>query len=120
MEALPSRWPYIGKSASLDFYPLVHQTGFARSHRAGHELLHDLLGILDGIIGFDHLGTTAHSLTVFPLSLLLLDMGRVLQHDGTEVAGGVGGVNGAAVAVFVQVRDAARVVDVGMSQQQAS
>ena len=109
---------YIGK-AHLDFTRWSVKQVLPGLIGAGHELLHDLLGILDGIIGFDHLGTTAHGLTVFPLSLLLLDMGRVLQHNSTEVAGGVGGVNRAAVAVFVQVRDAARVVDVGVSQQQS-
>ncbi len=109
---------YIGK-AHLDFTRWSIKQVLPGLIGAGHELLHDLLGILDGIIGLDHLGTTAHGLAVFPLSLLLLDMGRVLQHDGTEVAGGVGGIDGAAVAVFVQVRDAARVVDVGVSQQQS-
>ena len=108
---------HIGK-AHLDFSRWAVKQVLPHLIGAGHELLHDFFGILHSIVGFDHFGTAAHGLAVFPLGLLLLDMGRVLQHDGAEVAGRIRGVDGAAVAVFVQVGDAARVVDVGMGQQQ--
>ena len=45
-------------------------------------------------------------------------MGGIRQHDRAEVAGGLGRVDGAAVAVFVQIRNPARVVDVCMGEQQ--
>ena len=85
---------------------------------AGHKLLHDILGILDRVVRLDHFCAAAHRLTVFPLGLLLLNVGGVLEHDAAEVAGGLGRVDGAAVAVFVQVRDAPRMVDMGMGEQQ--
>ena len=85
---------------------------------AWHELLHDVLGVLDRVVRLDHFRAAAHGLTVFPLGLLLLDVGGVLEHDAAEVAGDLGGIDRAAVAIFVQVRDASRVVDMGMGQQQ--
>ena len=56
-------------------------------------------------------------LAVFVLRLAHLDVGAVAQHDVAEGAGGGGGVDGAAVALLVQQRELARVVDVGVGQQ---
>ena len=109
--------PHIGK-AHLDFAGWPVEQRLPRLIGAGHKLLHDVLRVLNGVVRLDHLGTAAHGLAVFPLGLLLLNVGGILQHDGAEVAGRIGGIDGAAVAVFVQVRDAARVVDVRMGQQQ--
>ena len=108
---------HIGK-AHLDTPLGAVEQGLPCLIGAGHELLHDVLGILDRVVRLDHFCAAAHGLTVFPLGLLLLNVGRVLEHDAAEVAGGLGRVDGAAVAVFVQVRDPARVVDMGMGQQQ--
>ena len=85
---------------------------------AGHELLHDLFGIFHRIIRLHRGRAAALGLAVFPLGFLLLNMGRVPQHDAAEIHGGVGGIDGAAVPVLVQVGDLARMVDMGMGQQQ--
>ena len=73
--------PHIGK-AHLNFPRWAIKQGLPRIVRAGHELLHDLLRILDSIVGLDHGGTTAHGLAVFPLGLLFLNVGGILKHDG--------------------------------------
>ena len=109
--------PHIGK-AHLDFAGWPVEQRLPRLIGAGHKLLHDVLGVLDRVVRLDHFCAAAHGLTVFPLGLLLLNVGRVLEHDAAEVAGGLGGIDRAAVAIFVQVRDAPRVVDMGMGQQQ--
>ena len=52
-----------------------------------------------------------------PLRLHLLDVGRVEQHDLGQVAGGGGGVDGPGIALLHQPREPARVVDVGVGEQ---
>ena len=83
----------------------------------GPELGHNLLGILDCVIGLHQLPAAALRLAVAPLGVLLLDMGGILQHDAAQVGGGGGGVDGAAEPVLVKVRYPARVIDVGVGQQ---
>ena len=107
----------VGK-AGFDLAARVVKQRLPRAVGAGYELFHDLFGVLDGIVGLGHLGAAALGLAVFPLGFLLLDMGGVAQHDVAQVHRGVGGVDRPAVAGLVQVRDAARVVDVRMREQQ--
>ena len=45
-----------------------------------------------------------------------VDAGRVAQHDGQEIGGGGGGVDGVAVALLGQRGDVAAVVDVGVGE----
>ena len=84
----------------------------------GLELFHHVHRVLHGVVRLHRVPPAALSLAVFPLGLLLLNVGGILQHDAAQVGGGIGGVDGAAVAVFVQVRHPAAVVDVGMGEQQ--
>ena len=83
----------------------------------GFEQPHGVLGVLHGIFRFHLIPAAALCLAVFPLRLLLLDVGGVLQHDLAQVHGRVGGVNGAPEPVFVDARDHARMVNVGVGQQ---
>ena len=53
----------------------------------------------------------------FPLRLKLLNVRGVLQHDGTEVLGSPGTVNGAGKALCRQQRQLAGMVNVGVGQE---
>ena len=76
------------------------------------ELLHHGQGVLHGVVGFDRFAAAALGLAVLPFGFLLLDVGGILQHDIAQVGGGVGGKDGAAETVFVQVRQPPGMVDV--------
>ena len=104
MEALPRRCPTSVNSTSI-LPPSPSKRVCQAAVGAGHELLHDLLGILHRVIRFHHGGAAALGLAVFPLGFLLLDVGRVPQHDAAQVHGGIGGIDGAPVAVFIEVGD---------------
>ena len=53
----------------------------------------------------------------FPLGFHFLDVGAVLQHDFQQVAGGLGAVNGLVETVFGQQGQQARMVDMGVGDQ---
>ena len=76
--------PHIGK-AHLDFAGWPVEQRLPRLIGAGHKLLHDVLRVLDGVVRLDHLGAAAHGLAVFPLGLLLLNVGGVLKHNVQQV-----------------------------------
>jgi hypothetical protein len=66
-----------------------------------------------------HFRALARVLPVQEASVGDLDRGRVAEHDGAEVAGGGGGVDGALVAELDEHREGARVVDVGVGETTA-
>ena len=59
----------------------------------------------------------ALGLARLPLRVGHLNVRRVQQHDAAECVGGLGGVNSAAEAVFAELRQKARVVDVRVGEE---
>ena len=96
-------------------HPVKDAHGFAVG--LGLEQVHGLLGIPGGVLRLHHRPPAALGLAVFPLGILLLDVGGILQHDLAQVGGGIGGVDRPPEAVFVHIGDAPRVVDVGVGEQ---
>ena len=83
----------------------------------GHELPHPL-GILDGVERV-HMGRAGPlALAVFPLGVLLLDMGRVQQHDVQQLGGEPRGEDLPLKALLDEHGDPAGVVDMGVGHQQ--
>ena len=55
--------------------------------------------------------------SVTKVDVPVLQVGRVEEQDGAEVAGGRGGIDGAAKSIFHQGRQVAAMVDVGVRDQ---
>ena len=83
----------------------------------GLDQLQGGLSVGQGVQGF-HVGPAGPAaLLVLPLGVALLDVGRVPEHDGHELGGEAGGVDGPGEPLFGQQGNAARVVDVGVGDQ---
>ena len=108
---------HIGK-ADFDFAAFVLEKRLPAPIGAGHKLLHDPFGILHGIIRFYHSRAATLGFTVFPFCFLFLNVSGIPQHNAAQVHGGIGGIDGTAIAIFIQVRNLPRMVDVGMGEQQ--
>ena len=80
------------------------------------ELRHPL-GVRHGVKGLHTGGAGALALAVFPLGVLLLNVGGVQQHDLKQLGGEPGGEDAALEALLDQHGDAAGVVDVGVGHQ---
>ena len=104
--------PYIGKA---DFHTVKDL--YRPAVRLGHKLFHHLNGILHGVVRFNQFPAAALGLAVFPFGFLFLDMGRIFKHDVAEVGCRIRRIDRPGETVFVQMRDPARMVDMGMGQQ---
>lgn len=91
--------------------------GYLFSHGARPEALQAGIRIRHGIDGLLRRQTCPGIFPGFPLGLLLLDMGTVLQHNAAQVGGLLRGVDPAPEAVLRQQGQQARVVNMGMGQQ---
>ncbi len=98
-----------GADSLADLHPLAVLTGA--------DILGHLLGVFNGVerVYMGRAGPGA--LAVFPLRVLLLNVGGVQQHDGHELGREAGGKDGTLESLFDQQRDPAGVVDVGMGHQ---
>ena len=120
---LPFRQPQLDGGGAKEVTDIRQPEGDALAYPdhftvvAPAELVQRAFRIRQGIGGLHHRGAGALRLPVAPLSFGLLDVGGVPEHDIAEVAGGVGGVDGALEAVLVQLGDHAGVVDMGMGQK---
>ena len=75
------------------------------------------LGVLGGIERLHHGATGPLALLVGPLSVALLNVGAVHQHDIHQLGGQTGGVHLTGVAHFIKDRHSPGVVDVGMGSK---
>ena len=85
---------------------------------AGGDELKDIHRVLGGIERLDRLAARALTLAVAVLGVALLNMSGVEQHDAHEVGGHTGGQDASGKAALDQQRDAARVVDVRVGDEQ--
>ncbi len=85
---------------------------------AGGDELKDVHRVLGGIERLDRLAARALALAVLILGVALLNVGGVEQHDVHEIRRQAGGQDAARKAAFDQQRDAARVVDVRVGDEQ--
>ena len=81
-----------------------------------HKFL-DPLRVLHGVEGLGPGGAGALTLAVFPLRVLLLDVGGVQQHDFQQLGGEAGGEDAALEALLNEHGNPAGVVDVGVGDQ---
>ena len=81
-----------------------------------HKFL-DPLRVLHGVEGLGPGGAGALTLAVFPLRVLLLDVGGVQQHDFQQLGGEAGGEDAALEALLDEHGNPAGVVDVGVGDQ---
>ena len=85
---------------------------------ADGEELKDIHRVLGGVERLDRLAARALTLAVAVLGVALLNMSGVEQHDAHEVGGHTGGQDASREAALDQQRDAARVVDVRVGDEQ--
>ena len=81
------------------------------------KMLQHILCILHGVKGLHLTASGAPGLTVLPLSLHLLYMGTVLQHDVAQVNGRIGGYHLAPEPSCIDPWQHARMIDMGMGQE---
>ena len=81
--------------------------------------LHGALGIFQGIDRLDQALARAFGFTALPLRFRLLNVRGIRQHNGTEVSCGSGGIDRAAIAVFIQLRKHAGMVNMRMGEENA-
>ena len=81
---------------------------------AGDQLLQCQLRILYGVQRFHRRTAGTLALLVLPLGVALLDVGGIPQHDGQQLGGEPGAVDGSVKALLDQQGQAAGVVDVGV------
>ena len=98
-----------------DFHPLAEGKGLAVP--AGVDVAPDPLGVLHGVEGLHEGAARPLVLAVEVLRVGLLDVGAVHQHDLHEVGGQAGGPNLPLEPLPHQQGQAARVVDVGVGDQ---
>ena len=79
-----------------------------------HEVFQTFDGIFHVVDGLNWRQMLAFAARIQVANILFLNLGAVAQHDGAQVAGGVGADNVAAEAAFDQVGDVTAVVDVGV------
>ena len=84
---------------------------------AGVQELRHPLRVRHGVEGFRPGGSGALALAVFPLGVLLLDVGGVQQHDLQQLGGEAGGEDAALEALLDEHGNPAGVVDVGVGDQ---
>ena len=85
---------------------------------AGRHVLEDVQRVLLGIERIDMLAARALALAVFVLSVALLNVSGVEQHDFHQICCQACRQDAAVEAVFHQQRDTARVVDVRVGDEQ--
>ena len=85
---------------------------------AGRHVLEDIQRVLLGVERLNVLAARSLALAVFILRIALLNVGGVEQHDLHEVCRQARRQDAAVEAVFHQQRDAARVVDVRVGDEQ--
>ena len=81
---------------------------------AGDQLLQGQLRILHSVQRLHRRAAGPLALLVLPLGVALLDVGRVPQHDGQQLGGEPGAVDGTVKALLDQQRQAAGVVNVSV------
>ncbi len=84
---------------------------------AGVHILRHLLGVLHGVQRLHRRAARPLALAVFPLSVLLLNVGRVQQHNVNQIRRKPGGDHLTPEPVPNQLWNPARVVNVGVGQQ---
>ena len=81
---------------------------------AGFQMGEGFFRVSHGIEGL-HRGTVGpFALLILPLGVALLNVGRVAEHDGKNLAGQPGTADGTGIALLVEQGNASGVVDVGM------
>ena len=85
---------------------------------AGGDELKDVHRVLGSVERLDRFAARALALAVAVLGVALLNMSGVEQHDAHEVGGHTGGQDASREAALDQQRDAARVVDVRVGDEQ--
>ena len=93
-----------------NFYALAQLNDLAVLHR--HQVFRDLRGVGHGVQRLHRGPAGPLALLVLPLGIHLLDVGRVLEHDGHQLAGQAGGKDLPLKALLDEQGDAAGVVDV--------
>ena len=101
--------------AEADLYTLAQLEDL--SVLLGIEELEGLLRVCQGVEGLYLLPAGPLSLLVLPLGIALLNMSGVSEHDGQQLGGEPGGIDGPGKALLDQQRNAAGVVDMGVGDQ---
>ena len=105
--------PRVGKDCAHALAQLDRLTVLADG-----EELKDIHRVLGGIERLNIIAPRALTLAVAVLGVALLNMSGVEQHDAHEVGGHTGGQDASGKAALDQQRDAARVVDVRVGDEQ--
>ena len=105
----------MSRVGKLHVHPLAEVDEFAVL-ADDHEVL-DPLRVLHGVKGLGPGSAGALALAVFPLRVLLLNMGGVQQHDLQQLGGEAGGKNAALETLLDEHGNPAGVVNVGVGYQ---